>query len=561
MASSPIEKNVSAEPPPPESTTTRLTRSAGLVSVGVMGSRVLGLVREQVLAYLFRPGVELDAFKAAYRIPNLLRDLFAEGALSKAFVSSFADVEHREGPEAGIRLANVVLNVVLLAVGAATVAGILCSDFIVAHMFFGEGFDVPLPAGEGYGLASKRELTVHLTRIMFPFLLLVSVAAVVMGILNARGRFGVPAWASAFFNVGSILVGTAGYVLAPRLGQHPTVGMAVGVVAGGALQLAWQLPSLFRAGFRYRPVLSFRDSGLRQVLRTFGPGALSSGTVQINVFINSMFASMGEGWVSWIDLAFRLMHLPIGLIGVAVSMATLPALSRHAARKEIEGFRETFSHAIRLVILFTVPASVGLIALSEPIIRLIYERGRFGPDDTHQTAAALVFYAFGLTSYAAVKIVTDGFYALQDVRAPLKVSVVSMVVNAMSNWFFISVLGFDHRGLALSTSVTVTLSFVALWYLLRRRSGVGRLGGRRTASLAVKVTLASIVMGITAFFVNHSLDGWLGHRGSALQILEVGASLGAALAVLFGACRLLGVSEMDDALRAFRPRRAGTEVK
>lgn len=569
MASSPAEK--------PRSTTerfspsteharsaARLTRSAGAVSVGVMGSRVLGLVREMLLAYLFRPGIELDAFNAAYRVPNLLRDLFAEGALSKAFVSSFAEADQRQGREAGNHLASQVLNALLLVVGALTLLGIIGSDFIVDTMFFGSGFDLPLPAGEGYGLATKRELTVYLTRVMFPFLLLVSLAATVMGVLNARGHFLVPAWASAFFNVGSILVGVSGYLLAPRLGLHPAVGMAAGVVAGGGLQLLWQVPALLRSGYRYQARLSFRDPGLGRVLRLLGPGALASATVQVNVFINSIFASIGAGWLSWINVSFRLMHLPIGLVGVAVSMATLPALSRHAARGERDGFRETFSYAIRLVVLFTLPAAVGLVTLAEPIIRLLYERGRFGSYDTEQAAGALAFYAVGLTGYAAVKIVTDGFYALQDLKAPLQVSLLTMVANAALNWFFIYRLGMDHRGLALSTSCTVTLSFVALWLLLRRRGGLEGLGGRATALMTGKMAIATAAMGAAVWLTRQSFERSLGHQALLAQLAQVFVSIGVGLLVLYAACRLLKVREVDQALQAFWPPRSGldsSEVK
>jgi putative peptidoglycan lipid II flippase len=486
--------------------------------------------------------------------------MFGEGVLSKAFVATFTDVGEKQGEEAGVRLANLTLNALLVVVGAATLVGIYFADPIVNLMLPGTGFDVALPAGEGFGFGNKRELTVYLTRIMFPFLLLVSVAAVVMGFLNARGRFLVPALASMFFNLGSITVGVAGYFVAPRFGQHPTVGMAVGVLAGGVLQLLWQLPSLFRLGYRYRPILSFRDPGVRKVIHLFGPGALVAATVQVNVFINSIFASMGSGWMSWISQAFRLLHLPIGIIGVAVSVVSLPALSRSVAREDKDGFRETFSYATRLVILFTVPASVGLIVLAQPIVRLIYQRGRFGPVDTDQVAAALTFYALGLISYAAVKIVTDGFYALQDIRAPLRISVLSMMVNAILNWIFVSALGMDHRGLALATSCTMTLSLAFLWILLRRRSGLIDLGGRAAAVMMGKMIVASAVMGVVASATCGALDRWLGHEATLARVAQVGASIGVALLVLYGLCKLLRVDELDQVLRAWSSRGNGVEV-
>ncbi len=540
--------------------TEKLTRSAGTVTIGVMGSRLLGLVREMVLAYFFRTGAGLDAFYAAFRIPNLLRDMFGEGALSKAFVSTFSEVGEKEGEEAGVRLANLVLNALLVIVGMATLLGIYFSEEIVSAMLPGSGFNLPLPADESFGFASKRELTVFLTQVMFPFLLLVSVAAVAMGFLNARGRFIVPAMASMFFNLGAIVVGVAGYFVAPSFGQHPTVGMAVGVLAGGVLQLLWQVPALWRQGYRYRAALNFRDPGFQKVLRLFGPGALVAATVQVNVFINSVFASLGSGWLSWITQSFRLLHLPIGLVGVAVSVVSLPALSRAVARSDQTEFRETFSHAMRLVLLFMIPASVGLIVLSEPIVRLIYERGRFEANDTRQVAATLVFYALGLTSYAAVKIVTDGFYALQDIRAPLVVSILTMIANAGLNWFFIAKLGMDHRGLALSTSCTMTVSLAWLWFLLRRRSGLAGLGGGATLAMMGKMIVASAIMGMVAAGTSEFLDSRLGHEALLPRLAQVGASIGLAFVVLYGACKVLRVSEMDQALRALAGRGREMEV-
>ncbi len=535
----------------------RLTRSAGTVSVGVMVSRVLGLVREQVLAYLFSARFGLDAFYAAFRIPNLLRDMFGEGALSKAFVSTFSEIEEKEGSEAALRLVNIVANALVVVVGALMILGIIYADVIVDLALPGAGFDVALPPGQGFGYATKRDLTIGLTRLMFPFIVLVSLAALVMGVLNARGKFLIPALASSFFNVGSVGVGLIGYTLAPRFGLHPTMGMAFGVVAGGALQLLWQLPTLFRLGYRYRPVLSFRDPWLYKVARLFGPGAIVASTVQVNVLVNQIFASRGEGWLSWITQAFRILHLPIGLVGVAISSATLPTLSRAFALNDAREFRETFSHASRLMILFTVPATIGLVVLAEPVVRLIFEQGHFGPDDTLEVAAALRCYAVGLISFAAVKIVTDGFYAIQDIRAPVLVSLLNMVSNVFLNWLFVVELGLDHRGLALATSGTMSISMVLLWLLFRRRSPLGRLDGRRVAATFVKTLVVSLVMGAASFFVFSSLDSQFGHHALWARLLQVGAAIAAAFVVYYAGCRLLRVRELDDALAAFLPRRLG----
>ncbi len=533
----------------------KLTRSAGTVSLGVMVSRVLGLVREQILAYLFPARTGLDAFYAAFRIPNLLRDMFAEGALSKAFIATFSEIEKNEGREAALRLANVVLNALLLVVFGLTLLGIVYADVIVDAVLPGAGFDIALSAEESFGFATKRDLTVGLTRVMFPFILLVSAAALVMGILNAQGRFFIPALASAFFNVGSVTVGLLGYYVAPRFGRHPAVGMAVGVLAGGALQLLAQLPTLFRLGYRYRPLISFRDPRLGRVARLFGPGAIVASTVQVNVLVNQIFASRGEGWLSWITQSFRILHLPIGLVGVAISVATLPALSRAVAASDTVAFRNTFSHATRLVLLFMVPATVGLVVLAIPIVRLIFEQGRFGPEDTVEVAGALRCYAVGLISFAAVKIVTDGFYAIQDVRAPLVVSLLSMGANAVLNWLFVVELGLDHRGLALATSGTMTVSLVLLWVLFRRRSRLGRLDGRRTITTLAKTAAASLLMGALSYATFLGLDGAFGHNAIWARVLQVGLAIGVALLAYFIGCKLLRVRELDQALSALVPGR------
>jgi putative peptidoglycan lipid II flippase len=520
-----------------------------------MVSRVLGLVREQILAYLFPAKTGLDAFYAAFRIPNLFRDMFGEGALSKAFVATFSEIEKKEGREEALRLGNLVLNAVILVVGALTLLGIIYADTIVNLVLPGAGFDSVLSEAESFGYSTKRDLTVGLTRVMFPFILLVSAAALVMGILNAQGRFFVPALASAFFNVGSVTVGLLGYFLAPRFGQHPTIGMAVGVLAGGALQLAAQLPTLFRLGFRYRPAVSLRDPRLGQVARLFGPGAIIASTVQVNVLVNQIFASRGEGWLSWISQSFRILHLPIGLVGVAISVATLPALSRAVAASDTALFRSTFSHATRLVLLFMVPATVGLVVLAIPIVRLIFEQGRFGPEDTLEVAGALRCYAVGLISFAAVKIVTDGFYAIKDVSAPLVVSLLSMGANAVLNWLFVVELGLDHRGLALATSGTTTVSLVLLWVLFRRRSRLGRLDGRRTVATLLKTAIASIAMGALSYATFLGIDGAFGHDAVWARLLQVGLSIAVALLVYFLGCKLLRVRELDQALEALVPGR------
>ena len=531
----------------------RITRSAGIVSIAVMASRLLGLVREKVIAYYFASGVGGDAFYAAFRIPNLMRDLFGEGALSKAFVTTFTATELEDGEEAAWRLAIRVFNASFLLLTLITIVGILAAPAIVDLIFMGKGFqEVPLDPSEHFGFDSKRDLTVYLTRIMFPYLILVSLAAVTMGLLNSKGKFGLPASASSFFNIGSLVVGVYGYYVAPDLGLHRTTGMAVGVLVGGALQFLIQVPSMRRVGFRYQLLLSFRDARVRQVMRLIGPAILGVAALQVNVLVNSIFASEGEGWLTWINRAFRLMHLPIGVFGVAISTVALPNLAKLVAAGNMEGYRRSFSHALRLTFLLTVPASVGLMVLAEPICRLIFEGGQANPLDTQQTAGALFYYAFGLCGFSAVKIATDGFYTFNDTRTPAIVSLCTVGLNILLNYLFIYRLGFDHRSLALSTSCTITLNFLALLFLLRGRAGGLGLSG--IWSLLIKLALASAIMGCVCWWSYTQIEGWLGAESLIARLIGVFVPIALGIAVLVGGAKLMRIRELDQLLNAIARR-------
>ena len=531
----------------------RITRSAGIVSIAVMASRLLGLVREKVIAYYFAAGVGGDAFYAAFRIPNLMRDLFGEGALSKAFVTTFTATELEDGEEAAWRLASRVFNASFLLLTLITLVGIFAAPAIVDLIFMGKGFqEVPLDPSEHFGFDSKRDLTVYLTRIMFPYLILVSLAAVTMGLLNSRGRFGVPASASSFFNVGSLIVGVWGYYIAPDLGLHRTTGMAVGVLVGGALQFLIQVPSMRRVGFRYQLLLSFRDERVRQVMRLIGPAILGVAALQVNVLVNSIFASEGEGWLTWINRAFRLMHLPIGVFGVAISTVALPNLARLVAAGNMEEYRRSFSYALRLMFLLTVPASVGLMVLAEPICRLIFEGGQANPLDTQQTAGALFYYAFGLCGFSAVKIATDGFYTFNDTRTPAIVSLCTVGLNILLNYLFIYRLGFDHRSLALSTSCTITLNFLALLFLLRGRAGGLGLSG--IWSLLIKLALASAIMGCVCWWSYTQIEGWVGAVSLTARLIGVFVPIGLGVAILVVGAKLMRIRELDQLLNAIARR-------
>lgn len=504
-----------------------------------MLSRVGGLVREIVMARLFGAGMVYDAFLLGFRVPNLTRDLFAEGALSSAFIPTFTEYLSKKGKAEANQLANLVATMLFLIVGTFCALGIVFSPQIVQVL--APGFAE---------VEGKFELAVSLTRIMFPFLLLVALAAQVMGILNACNQFGVPALASAFFNVGSLGFGLSlGYWVGPRIGMEPITGMAIGVVLGGVLQLFWQLPSYWKSGFRYRPRIDLADPGLRRILKLMAPAILGAAAVQINVMVNTNFASTiidpirgADGPVSWLGYSFRFMQLPLGVFGVAIAAATLPAISRSAASGRIEEFRETLSRSLGLVFLLTVPSAVGLAVLGQTMVGAIYQGGRFDVYDTQQTAVALAYYAVGLTGYAAIKVLAPAFYALNDARTPMFVSLGSIAVNLAAVILLLRYTDLNHAGLALSTSVVALFGFLVLFWLLRNR--IGGIYGRKLTASITKVAISSAAMGVAVWALSNGLQALLG-TSKAAMLAELAVCLPAGVLVVYAGCRLTKVPELE----------------
>lgn len=520
----------------------RLARSAGTVGIATMASRVLGLLRDVVFASLFGAGDQMDAFRVAFRIPNLVRDLFAEGAMSAAFVPTFTRVLQKQGKDHAWRLGNLVISMLIVVTGAIAIAGILAAGPLT-RLFASSYAAVP----------GKLELTISLTRVMFPFLVMVAAAVAFMGMLNSLRHFFVPALSPAMFNVGAIF---AAFVLVPSmapLGWPPTMGLALGTLLGGVLQTAIQWPTLRKEGFRFKFELAPRDPGMREVLRLMIPGTVGLAAVQINVFVNTVLAtSQGTGAVSWLDYAFRLMYLPIGLFGVSVATAALPTVASFAARDDMDGVRGTVSSGLRLMLMLNVPATVGLIALAAPIVGLIYERGRFLPADTAATAAALMFYAPGLVGYSAVKIASPTFYAFRDSRTPVLVSMMSVVVNALLNLALVQVLG--YRGLAFGTALAALLNAGTLMLLLRKR--IHGLDGTRVATALAKITVASLVMAVAAVWAEATVREWVPGVGLLPRLLQVGGGIGAGIVTLLLAAKALRIQEFDQAMAAvLRPLR------
>ncbi|ACL64919.1 integral membrane protein MviN [Anaeromyxobacter dehalogenans 2CP-1] len=512
------------------------------LSAATMSSRVLGLVRDQLFAILIGANRFSDAFVVAFRIPNLLRDLFAEGALSSAFVPAFADAHRNRGRDAAYRLANTVVALVLLVVGSITLLGVAFAGPLVALM------------APGY-TADQAALAAHLTRIMMPFLLLVSLSAVAMGMLNAQGRFTAPAVAPALFNVGSIAVGM-GLWLAGLPPERAVVGWSIGTLLGGALQLAAQLPSVRAVGYRARPALAagaLADPGVRRIFRLMGAAVVGLSATQVNILVNTIFASHEEGANTWLQMAFRLMQLPLGVFGVAIATVAGAGVAQRAAARDMDAVQDTLGSALRLVAFLNVPSAVGLAVLARPIISVIYEHGRFGAADTDATAAALVCYAAGLYAYSAVKVLAPAFYALDRARVPVVGSVLGMTSNVVLNLALYPVLG--YRGVALGTSLAALANFAVLLFSWRRRHG--RLGGEGLARQLGKVLLASAALAAVAWAAERGLATLLrDHRGVPAQLALAFGPIAAGGLAYLAAARALRIAELDELLAGLRRRRA-----
>ena len=493
-------------------------QSAAVVGIAVLCSRVLGLVREQVFAGLFGAGYAYDSFVVAFRIPNLLRDLFGEGALSAAFVTVFSDYDKTRSKEETWQLASNILTFFAVALSILVLLGIFLAGPLV-HLL----------APDFAKIAGKSELTILLTRIMLPFLVCISLAAVVMGILNTKGRFFVPSIASSFFNLGSIVAGTSMAFILPHYGYPAIAGMAIGTLVGGILQLAIQLPTLRNLGFRFKPQLRLSDPGLRRVLKLMIPATIGLSATQFNIFINTNFASTcAEGSVSWLNYAFRLVQLPIGLFGVALSIAMLPILAKQAAAKQIPEMKETMISSLTMVLALTLPATFGLMFLAEPIIKLIFEHGAFTSADTLATAQTLSMYAVGLFAYSANKILVPAFYAIDKTKYPVIASFLSVACNIII--INLTIDTYQHLAIALSTSCTMILNFGFLLTVLHLN--MAGLPLRKLAKNIGKIFIATVAL-ILSLYLSVTYIPTLSSDNILLQAVSIFGVIGV-VAALYG---------------------------
>ena len=514
------------------------------VSAAVMASRVLGLLREMMFAALFGGSRWMDCFYLAFKVPNLLRDLFAEGALSQAFVTTFSKKLKSDGEASAWRLANKMVTLAAVFMSLVTLLGILAAPWIVDFLTsLSRAGSTP----RTYDPA-EIALTVTMVRVMYPFILLVSLAALVMGMLNSRNVFGMPALSSCFFNLGSMIGGASiGWWMDPSWGPRSLIGFSIGVVIGGLAQLMCQFPALKSVGYRFVADFNWRDSGVRQILRLMGPAVIAASVVQVNVVVNAMFAyGVGEGAVSWLSYAFRLMQLPIGVFGVAVATVTLPALSRAAVNGVTPDFRQTLAKGLRLVAFLVLPSMIGLALLAEPIVSVLYERGRFDPLDRLQTAVALRAYGYGLVCYAWLKVLQPAFYAIDKRWMPMLVSIFALGLNLGFNWFFVFVMRWGHESLALTTSISATVNFLILFVAMQKFAG--DIGAKDLLGLLGKLVLAGAAMAAVCLAANRFFFMDPAHLPFLLRAGGLAVTVGIAALVYFAAAKLLRVTEANDAL-------------
>ncbi len=517
------------------------TKAAGIVGLAVMCSRVLGLVREVLFGMLFGAGKSMDAFTMAFKTPNLLRDLFAEGALSTAFITTFSKKIEKEGEPAAWRLANKVGSLLVVTMTLVVILGVLLAPALLSITVTGFRQD-----------PEKFALTVQLAQIMFPFILLVSIGAQVMGVLNAKNVFGVPAMASSFFNIGSIIGGVAlAWWIDPTFGPKALIGLALGTLVGGALQLVVQLPSLRRIGYRFHFDFDWRDEGVRDVLRQMGPAIIAASSVQVNVMVNGWFASwLEDGTAYRLGVAFRLMQLPLGLFGVALGTVTLPLISRMAAQGNMTDFRAVLARGMRLAFLLTIPATAGLMLLARPIISLIYEHGKFSAHATDQAALGLQGYALGLCAYSALKILSPAFYAIDRRRTPMLVSFVSIALNFALNWYFAFVLKLGIWGLGVATGCVATFNFLLLYALMRRATGQLETG--KLFVTFAKLALPTALLGGICWYASGTvLAGWAGLPlwQQALRLIATIACAGGVFFVTAMLCRVEEIAELTGVVK------------
>lgn len=509
-----------------------LLRALVTVSGLTFVSRILGFVRDLIIARAFGAGVATDAFFVAFRLPNLLRRMFAEGAFSQAFVPILSEYKNWDGDEAARTLINRVATLLGLAVALISVLGMLAAPVII--WITAPGFSAN---------ADKFALTVELTRITFPYIFFMSLVALAAGVLNTWSRFAIPAFTPTLLNLS--FIGMA--LFAAPWFDEPVKALAWAVFIGGILQLGLQWIALARIGLAPRFDLKMSDPGVQRVLKLMLPAMLGVSVAQISLVINTIFASfLQSGSVSWLYYADRLMEFPAGLLGVALGTILLPSLSKLHANDDPKAFSAMLDWGLRLTLMLTLPAALALAMLSVPLISTLFQHGAFTAHDVMQTRLALIAYSVGLTGIIMVKILAPGFYARQDIRTPVKFAIISLIATQVMNLVFIVPL--QHTGLALSIGLAALLNATLLYKGLRRRGVYQPLDG--WLWFALRIVIALGIMGGVLFYGMGEAAIWL-EGSSADRIIRLSGVVIAGMVAYFAALLALGFR-----LRDFRKRAA-----
>jgi len=513
----------------------RIARAAGVVSSATMLSRILGFVRDLIIARAFGAGTVTDAFFAAFRLPNMLRELLGEGALSAAFIPVFTQSFTTRGRDGAWRLAWTILTLLILLLAVISISGILLAPWLIR--LIAPGF---------YAIPSTLDLAIYLTRVMFPYILFIGVAALFMAILNAQGHFATPALSPSILNIA--MIGCALF-LTPYV-DPPILALAIGVLIGGAGQLLIQIPVVWKRGMGAHRGIDLGDPAVRQITRLMAPGVAGLAITQVNVFIGTLLASLiGEGGISILYYAFRLIQLPIGLFGVAIATAAFPSMARHAANRSLEELGATVAYAVRLVLFITLPAMIGLMIFRIPIIQLLFERGAFDRTVTLATAEVVLFYAFGLGAYVSNRILVPAFYSLQDTATPVKIGIVAVIVNIAASFVLMRPMGL--AGLALATALSSFVNLGLLLIALRRQ--LGGLHGFSIRSLT-QIGGAAGVMAAIAFLLLYLCDP-VTVEPLLARIGILTFEMAISLAVFVATASCMGSTELKGLIRGLTGRR------
>jgi putative peptidoglycan lipid II flippase len=503
------------------------SRKVGGFGLGTAISRILGLVREMTFSYLFGAGMMMDAFRIAFNIPNLLRDLFSEGSLGAAFLPIFSDYDKKWGKKKAFQFTGYVFNILLLFIGLLVAIGILFSPQIVRVIAHGFTND-----------PQKLALTIRLTRIIFPFVIFMVFSALTMAVLNYFNHFFTTGVAPALFNVGIIV---CSFIFTPILverGISPVISVGIGVLVGAFLQLLIQLPYFIKSGFRFVRKIDFREKGLLRLLKILLPIEFSYAVTRINVMVNMFLASLlVEGSVSYLGYAMRLMQLPIGVLGMAVANVTLPDASRLVSESRHEEVIKSFSRSIRFVFFLTVPTSVFLFVLRVPVVGFIFERGAFTAQDTIFTSQALAFYCLGIFAMSSSRVVTSIFYAYKDARTPLFLSIFAVILNIILSVILMRFLYF--RGLALAVSIASIVNLCLLLSFLKKK--IGSIDGKRIMVDFLKTVLAAAVSGGIIFYLLSYLENVLNYARTINYLIESFTLFIFGALIFFALSRLLNI--------------------